>query len=312
MNGSTEFKALNADLSRDLSLLKEALFSSYPLPPVDLHGKALQDWWGNAYAMAPLGTRQYYERRDSLGRLLLEVLQMRLYGPLQDEVLFAQVVAMLATPDGRSEFQAQAKREDYNIETLHGAVAAANDTPRSVEPLFRSTPEELDDLQRACSSATPQEVADLFGHLQRNGDKQMIEELCEIAGEVGLKIFSFGWGFVINSPSTKVVFVNRLMNDKTPGLRQRLYNDWMIYSVHESLLPYLVDRENLDCDGLNVELVTDDASTLLLQFEIYGREGATEVIDRWFTDVYVPDLLPAQVSRALDPGFDYPMNVFFG
>ena len=307
MTHPTGSAPLHANLVQDLNRLNDVLLGSWPLrPPENLAEGARATWWSTLHAVHGTDAGNYFEQRDALCRLYLEVVQMRLYGPLQDNERFSKALKMLSGAKGRAQFMREALCMGYHAATLEGALALDNPQP-----------ETFDDPDATGLRAKPIRVSsgrstlgELLHTLHIWKNDQLAHEIHEMRLSEGFEVYPFDWGVVLDNTYTKMVFNWELMRSHEMGLGQRLFTDWSLYGEREPRLQALLGTLSDEGTPLDLHCTTSDARTVFIQFEVSSSLPAAQAFGRWFHEVYLPEVFPLQAERALEADFHYPLTVF--
>lgn len=321
MTHARGFVPLNADLSQDLKRLDEALLGDWPLgPPPALQGQAEVDWWCSVCAATGTDPGTYYDHRSALCRLFLDVFQMRLYGPLRDNAAFEEALGLLGSRKGQALFMSRAMRDGYDLATMEGALAA---NPHD-EALSQTYDVALSGMHGSTPSGKPVSLEDLLQWLRTMKEPQLAHEIEEMQRTEGFTLCTYDWGMLIDGLYSKVLFsfdmmalwhsaaaVDQGRNQVVHlALAQRLFSDWAVFGSREPQL--LALRETLAHAGtpLDLHFTTNDANTVVMQFEVTSSKDSALAFGQWFRSVYLPVVLPRQAARAMDPAFDYPLLSF--
>jgi len=300
---------LNAGIVRDLARLSEVLLGDWPLqPPEGLTGAAQATWWSALHQMHGTDAGNYFEQRDALCRLYLEVVQMRMHGPLRDSALFQNALAMLGCVKGRARFMREAVSRGYHAATLDSALAKDNPQPETFDdPHSTAWRKRLDG---APYLGEPLQV--LLNMLQAAKNDLLVHEIQELRASDGFVVQAREWGLVLDSKYTKMVFAWGLLRCPVAGRGQRLFTDWTLFGNRDPRLQAL--RASLEQAGtpLALHITASDARSDFLQFEVASHLPTAHAFGDWFQEVYLPDVLPAQLERVMDPAYYYPVVAFPG
>ena len=276
---------LNAGIVHDLTRLNEVLLGDWPAqPPEHIEGAKRLTWWRAVHLLHGTGPENYFEQRALLCRLYVDVIQMRMFGPLRDNATFERALAQLGSAHGRAQFMREALSNGFHAATLDEALGRDNPQPeRSVEPL--AVPRRRENIQLP-STRTP--LAELLHTLRISMNDQLAHEIEELSLVEGCEVHAYDWGMVLDSTYTKMVFCWDLMCSLELGLAQRLFTDWALYGEREPRLQAL--RNTLSDGGtpLDLHCSTSDVRTVFIQFEVVSSLPAAQEFGRWFHEVGSP------------------------